>query len=121
MSRDGSGPRPSETGPRIGETVERFELEKAWLVDPVSGREGPGEIVVTDGVLESVVWLEGAEVPSEQDLRIQLRAARQGSAAPNKMLVLGSAEAKHGTVVMVLDAGNDVGMDEVQLAVDEEY
>ncbi|MGD0862173.1 MAG: dihydroorotase [Candidatus Limnocylindrales bacterium] len=48
-------------GPGVGQVVERFELEKAWLVDPVSGREGPGEIVVTDGVLESVVWLEGDE------------------------------------------------------------
>ncbi len=48
-------------GPKIGETVERFELEKAWLVDPVSGREGPGEIVVVDGVLESVNWLEGVD------------------------------------------------------------
>jgi dihydroorotase len=41
--------------------VERFELERAWLVDPVSGHEGPGEIVVVDGILESVNWLEGAE------------------------------------------------------------
>ena len=49
------------SGPKVGETVERFELEKAWLVDPVSGREGPGEIVVVDGMLESVNWLEGAE------------------------------------------------------------
>ena len=56
-------PKASATalGPKMGETVGRFELEKAWLVDPVSGREGPGEVVVTDGILESVVWLEGAE------------------------------------------------------------
>jgi dihydroorotase len=56
-------PKASGTalGPKVGETVERFELEKAWLVDPVSGREGPGEVVVTDGILESVVWLEGAD------------------------------------------------------------
>ncbi len=51
----------TELGPGVGDVVERFELEKAWLVDPVSGREGPGEIVVIDGVLESVVWLEGEE------------------------------------------------------------
>jgi dihydroorotase len=60
-----SGPRRARSatalGPKVGETVGRFELERAWLVDPISGREGPGEIVVTDGVLESVVWLEGAE------------------------------------------------------------
>jgi dihydroorotase len=48
-------------GPRVGEKVERLDLEKAWLVDPVSDREGPGEIVVVDGVLESVNWLEGEE------------------------------------------------------------
>jgi adenine deaminase len=54
-------------GPKIGELVERFELDKAWLVDPVSGREGPGEIVVVDGVLESVNWLEGPEAAGVTD------------------------------------------------------
>jgi dihydroorotase len=54
-------------GPNVGEVVERFELQKAWLVDPVSGREGPGEIVVIDGVLESVVWLEGDEAKGVTD------------------------------------------------------
>ena len=34
--------------------------------------------------------------------------------------VLGNSEAKHWKVVMVLDAGSDAGMDEVQLAVDDE-
>jgi dihydroorotase len=57
----------NSAGPKIGDTVERFELEKAWLVDPVSGREGPGEIVVTDGILESVVWLDGAEAAGVTD------------------------------------------------------
>ena len=38
-----------------------LDISGAWLVDPVAGREGPGEIVVRDGVLESVVWLEGEE------------------------------------------------------------
>jgi hypothetical protein len=57
-----TGPRPVlAAGARIGDTVGRFELERAWLVDPVSGREGPGEIVVADGILESIVWLEAAE------------------------------------------------------------
>jgi dihydroorotase len=51
----------------VGETVERFELEKAWLVDPASGREGPGEIVVVDGVLVSVNWLGGAEAAGVDD------------------------------------------------------
>jgi dihydroorotase len=62
-----SQPAGASAGPGIGETVERFELENAWLVDPVSGREGPGEIVVIDGVLESVVWLEGEEAKGVTD------------------------------------------------------
>ena len=69
MTTEGGASQPAgaSAGPGIGDTVERFELDKAWLVDPVSGREGAGEIVVIDGVLESVVWLEGAEAKSVTD------------------------------------------------------
>jgi dihydroorotase len=69
-ARGASGPAQpagASAGPGIGDIVERFELDKAWLVDPVSGREGAGEIVVIDGVLESVVWLEGAEAKGVTD------------------------------------------------------
>ena len=52
---------------QAGQVVERLEIQKAWLVDPVAGREGPGEVVVTDGVLESVVWLEGDEAIGVDD------------------------------------------------------
>ena len=45
----------------IGSVVTRLDIGPAWLVDPDSGREGPGEIVVRDGLLEGVTWLEGAE------------------------------------------------------------
>ena len=38
-----------------------LEISRAWLVDPTAGREGPGEIVVRDGVLTAVTWLSGAE------------------------------------------------------------
>src|SRR5664279_4597129 len=44
---------------RVGEAVGLLEISRAWLVDPVAGREGPGEIVVRDGILEAVTWLEG--------------------------------------------------------------
>ncbi len=38
-----------------------LEISRAWLVDPAAGREGPGEIVVRDGILEAVTWLEGPD------------------------------------------------------------
>ena len=94
----------SQAGPKVGEKVERFEVEKAWLVDPVSGREGPGEIVVTDGVLESVAWLEGEEAvgvtntgvvvaPGFLDLHAHFREPGFEDA---ETVASGSAAAAHG-------------------------
>ena len=44
-----------------------LDLSRAWLVDPAAGREGPSDIVVRDGVLESVVWLDGADAGGIDD------------------------------------------------------
>ncbi|HEY7735648.1 MAG TPA: dihydroorotase [Candidatus Limnocylindrales bacterium] len=44
-----------------------LDLSRAWLVDPAAGREGPGEIVVRGGILESVAWLDGAEADGVDD------------------------------------------------------
>jgi dihydroorotase len=38
-----------------------LDLSGVWLVDPAAGREGPGELVVRDGALEAVTWLDGPE------------------------------------------------------------
>jgi dihydroorotase len=54
-------------GATIGAIVADLEISRAWLVDPASGREGPGEIVVTDGVLEAVTWLAGGEADGIDD------------------------------------------------------
>ncbi|MGC8634769.1 MAG: dihydroorotase [Candidatus Limnocylindrales bacterium] len=42
--------------PRAGERVEILELRDAWLLDPVSGREGPGSLRVEGGRIVSVAW-----------------------------------------------------------------
>jgi dihydroorotase len=46
--------------PRAGERVEILELRDAWLLDPASGREGPGSLRVEGGRIVSVVWGSGA-------------------------------------------------------------
>ncbi|MGD0122108.1 MAG: dihydroorotase [Candidatus Limnocylindrales bacterium] len=92
------------SGPKVGDTVERFELEKAWLVDPVSGREGPGEIVVTDGILESVVWLEGDEAAGVSDKGVIVAPGffdlhahfREPGFEDAETVATGSAAAAHG-------------------------
>lgn len=44
-----------------------LDISGAWLVDPAAGREGPGEIVVRDGVLEALTWLEGSDAEGIDD------------------------------------------------------
>ena len=84
--------------------VELLEISRAWLVDPVAGREGPGEIVVRDGVLEAVTWLEGAEAdgigpdgvvvaPGFLDLHVHLREPGNEDA---ETVASGLAAAAHG-------------------------
>jgi biopolymer transport protein ExbD len=78
------------------------------------------EYVVVRIDKENTLWLNDSEVASQQELLVRLREIRQGASPPNRMLVLGNSEAKNGRVVEVLDAGSDVGMEEVQLAIDDE-
>jgi dihydroorotase len=48
-------------GVEIGQRIADLEISRAWLVDPAAGREGPAELVVEDGIVRSVVWLEASE------------------------------------------------------------
>jgi biopolymer transport protein ExbD len=69
---------------------------------------------------DSMVWLEGDEVTSEQELRTKLREAHEGEGGANKMAIVANGEAQYSTMVMVMDAGNDAGMEEIRLAVVED-
>ena len=81
-----------------------LDIGRAWLVDPATGREGPGEIVVRDGVLEAVTWLDGAEAdgidangvvvaPGFIDLHAHLREPGNEDA---ETVASGLAAAAHG-------------------------
>ena len=88
----------------IGRRVADLEISRAWLVDPGADREGPGEIVVTDGRIEAVTWLDGAEgagvepggiivVPGFIDLHAHLREPGFEDA---ETVATGLAAAAHG-------------------------
>ncbi len=88
----------------VGETVGLLEISRAWLVDPVAGREGPGEIVVRDGILEAVTWLDGPDAegvdasgvvvaPGFLDLHVHLREPGNEDA---ETVATGLAAAAHG-------------------------
>lgn len=81
-----------------------LDLSRVWVVDPSSGREGPGEIVVRDGILEAVTWLEGADAdgvdatgvvvaPGFIDLHAHLREPGNEDA---ETVASGLAAAAHG-------------------------
>ena len=81
-----------------------LEISRAWLVDPASGREGPGEIVVEDGILEAVTWIEGDDAldvtadgiviaPGFVDLHAHLREPGNEDA---ETVATGLAAAAHG-------------------------
>jgi dihydroorotase len=58
--------RPFEASREVGKPV-NLEISRAWLVDPAVDREGPGEIVVRDGIVEAVTWLDGADAAGIDD------------------------------------------------------
>jgi biopolymer transport protein ExbD len=63
------------------------------------------------------------EAPSDQELLRKLREARNGDSAgnvPTKLLVKAHGDSLHEKVVAALDAGTEVGMEQVQLMTVEE-
>jgi biopolymer transport protein ExbD len=69
-------------------------------------------------------WNEEKVARSPHDMLVTLREAREGTSAarspPNRLLVLASEDATHKHVVAALDAGSEVGMEQVQLATVED-
>lgn len=63
------------------------------------------------------------EAPSEQEMLRRLREARNGGSSgtvPTRLLVKAHVDSIHEKVVAALDAGTEVGMEQIQLATVEE-
>jgi dihydroorotase len=81
-----------------------LDISGAWLVDPAAGREGPGDVVVRDGVLESVVWLDGADADGIDDRGVVVAPGfidlhahfREPGNEDAETIASGSAAAAHG-------------------------
>lgn len=80
------------------------DLSGAWLVDPASGREGAADLVVRDGILESLTWLDASDgaaaddrgvivAPGFIDLHAHLREPGNEAA---ETIATGLAAAAHG-------------------------
>jgi biopolymer transport protein ExbD len=64
---------------------------------------------------DNTVLVDDEDAPSRQDVIGKLRDSDKAS-----LVVFASGEARHGTVVMVLDAGSDAGMDQIRLVSEDE-
>ena len=83
------------------------------------------DFVIVEIHSDDTIFVNDSMAPSEQELLIKLREAREGtsgsrSKVPSSLLVLANGDCHHETVVMVLDAGNAVGMENVRLATGDE-
>jgi len=111
-----------------------FQLQKALEVPPPEQREkdvatktleeieSDEDYVIVRVDRENTIWVNDSEAPSEQELLVKLREAKQGGdgRGATNMLVLADGEARHDVVVRVLDAGNAVGMEHVRLATSDD-
>ena len=99
----GPGGVPSTRSGRPGRPAD-LDVSRAWIVDPESGREGPGELVVRGGILEALTWLDGRgaagiddrgviATPGFVDLHAHVR--EPGNAAA-ETIASGLAAAAHG-------------------------
>ena len=69
---------------------------------------------------DDTVWVEEEQAFGPQDLRVKLRQLGDDTFQPTGMMVVGHPEASHGTLVMVLDAGADAGMQDLRFSVSED-
>jgi dihydroorotase len=101
------------TGSGIGRVVD-LDLSGAWLIDPASGRQGAADLVVTDGVIESLTWLEAGDggaaddsglvvAPGFIDLHAHLREPGNEGA---ETIASGLAAAAHGGFTTVCTMPN---------------
>ena len=71
----------------------------------------------------AATWDSEREAPTEQDLLVQMRRAVEADAAggrARRLLIMAHGDAHHERVVMAIDAGNDLGMEEVKIVTVEE-
>ena len=97
----------------VGQAVD-LDLSGAWVVDPATGRQGPADLVIAAGILETLTWLEGSDAdgiddagvivaPGFIDLHAHLREPGNTAA---ETIASGLAAAAHGGFTTVCTMPN---------------
>lgn len=103
--------------------------ESATQAQTIEELEEDDDYVIVRIDRDNMFWVtafgEESMAPGEQELLVKLREAGEGmpgsdSRGPSSLLVLADGDCRHEKVVMALDAGNAVGMENVRLATADE-
>lgn len=104
------------------ETPTPDENEEAAASRSVEDVENDEDYAVVKIDQENAFWIDDREARSRTRMVQILREIRDGAGAPagaprpTRLLVLASEEARHDRVVAALDAGPELGFEEVRLA-----
>lgn len=96
-------PDPQKTGASDSRSVAELESDSEFIIVRIDRNDA--------------IFVNDIEVRNEKDLLFKLRDLRTSGSRPDKMLVVGHGDANHGTAVMVLDTGREVGIEQVRLSV----
>ena len=96
-------PNPEKAAANVKQSASDYENDAEFAVVKIDG--------------ENNFFVNGEKMQSEQEMRNKLREAHQTT---KKLMILGNGEAWHGSLVKVVDAGNDASMDEVAVAISDD-
>jgi biopolymer transport protein ExbD len=91
-------------------TVEDFEQDPTYVIVRVDE--------FNTYHISAASWAEEVEAPSLQDLYVQLRRAQSSvvtRGGATRMLLICDGDAHHEKVVQAIDAGNEVGLEDVKI------
>jgi biopolymer transport protein ExbD len=104
-----------------------FTLQKSIAIPNPANTDLPGSsyhevkresitiMIDADNSFRLITGDDEFECSSKQDLFVRLRAAMSAVSAPTKLIVRVHGESAHEQTIVALDAGADVGLDDIQL------
>jgi biopolymer transport protein ExbD len=109
LQRSFNVPTPSIDQPSSNATLRDLEEDPDYIVVRVD-RYNTYHVA-------AATWDEEQEAPNEFDLLIKLRKARRDDAqrGARRMLILADGEASYEYVIKAIDAGNEIGVEEIKM------
>lgn len=98
-------PQSGEAGVSTGKSVAELENDSNYITVRIEDDDS--------------IWVGDKQVFNDQELIKQLRDARKESDSAKSLLVIGDADASHGTAVRVFDAGAAASVSGISLIVQE--